>query len=557
MKQTNRILLVAVCFCYSLVIMAQTAKKDTTLNRTVVVEKEYNPDIMDASKINILPKVNDPSIIKKTIEYNTTLSPFSSLNYPMQPSLLHTIQLKEEPGFARLGYGNNGNIDAKFTYYFDLSKLDKLGVIASLGGMNGSLDVPNYENTVWNSRFYRSTIDATYKHSFDKYTFDAAINIGVDNFNYRPLGESKLTPNDNTQNSNIVTDKQRHNKWMLHAGLRSTSEDIPLQFIAETDFLSFTRAYQSTNSETIWRLKAEVFGKIDDNQTVGIDANINSFIYSDKSFSNYTSLAMNSYYRYIGDNWNLKLGAHIDLSFGKGRFVEIAPDIEADYLLTEGCLFYAKLGGGRELNDFRKIEQLSPYNNFTPVNNTFNQLDARLGLKSNLGGGFWLDVFTGYKAVTNDLCTTDISGVSTYMTINNLVVANTRHSYIGSILKYEYKDLVDLSLREAFYAWNNPNDIILILKPKFDIQLDGSFKILSHLTANIGYQFTTRNNVVTLTESKTLSPVNNLSLGATYRLNNEISFYGKINNLLNKSYQYSYNYPEQGTSVLFGASIRF
>jgi len=42
-------------------INAQTHKNDTTLNRTVVVEQEYNPDIMDASKINLLPNIEEPT----------------------------------------------------------------------------------------------------------------------------------------------------------------------------------------------------------------------------------------------------------------------------------------------------------------------------------------------------------------------------------------------------------------------------------------------------------------------------------------------------------------
>ncbi len=35
----------AACFSCSIAVIGQTVKKDTTLNRTVVVEKEYNPDI--------------------------------------------------------------------------------------------------------------------------------------------------------------------------------------------------------------------------------------------------------------------------------------------------------------------------------------------------------------------------------------------------------------------------------------------------------------------------------------------------------------------------------
>ena len=42
-----------------------TQPKDTTMNRTVVVEQEYNPDILDASKVNVLPKVEEPTVSKR------------------------------------------------------------------------------------------------------------------------------------------------------------------------------------------------------------------------------------------------------------------------------------------------------------------------------------------------------------------------------------------------------------------------------------------------------------------------------------------------------------
>lgn len=57
------------------------AQQDSTLNRTVVVENEYNPNIMDASKINVLPKVEEPAVMKKGIEYATALRPVSVWTY--------------------------------------------------------------------------------------------------------------------------------------------------------------------------------------------------------------------------------------------------------------------------------------------------------------------------------------------------------------------------------------------------------------------------------------------------------------------------------------------
>ena len=39
-------------------------KKDSVLNRTIVVENQYNPEVMDAFKINVLPEVAEPVVTK-------------------------------------------------------------------------------------------------------------------------------------------------------------------------------------------------------------------------------------------------------------------------------------------------------------------------------------------------------------------------------------------------------------------------------------------------------------------------------------------------------------
>lgn len=57
---------------------AQSEKNDSTLNRTVVVENEYNPQIMDANKINMLPAIEEPKATKKPIEYALNSFPFSA-----------------------------------------------------------------------------------------------------------------------------------------------------------------------------------------------------------------------------------------------------------------------------------------------------------------------------------------------------------------------------------------------------------------------------------------------------------------------------------------------
>lgn len=128
-------------------VQAQTQAKDTTLSRTVVVEQEYNPDIMDASKVNVLPKVTPPTVSKKTVEYDATLVPAG--NIPASTMQAYTgaeSQDKAQRGYARLGYGNYGNLDARANYLFVLPNSDKLNLNFHMNGMDGKLDIPDAKN---------------------------------------------------------------------------------------------------------------------------------------------------------------------------------------------------------------------------------------------------------------------------------------------------------------------------------------------------------------------------------------------------------------------------
>ena len=122
----------------SLGAQAQTQPQDTTMNRTVVVEQEYNPDIMDASKVNVLPRVEPPTVSKKAVEYDATLMPATHIPAGiMQAYTGKETQAKALPGYVRLGYGNYGNLDVRANYLFSLSPKDRLNLTFTMDGMDG------------------------------------------------------------------------------------------------------------------------------------------------------------------------------------------------------------------------------------------------------------------------------------------------------------------------------------------------------------------------------------------------------------------------------------
>ena len=113
MKKIQYILAGTMLVSLSLGAQAQTQPQDTTMNRTVVVEQEYNPDIMDASKVNVLPRVEPPTVSKKAVEYDATLMPATHI--PAGIMQAYTVYFCRRYGacgllcascHSRGGYGN-------------------------------------------------------------------------------------------------------------------------------------------------------------------------------------------------------------------------------------------------------------------------------------------------------------------------------------------------------------------------------------------------------------------------------------------------------------------
>ena len=304
-----------------------TQPKDTTMTRTVVVEQEYNPDILDASKVNVLPKVEEPTVSKKEVEYATTFFPATSIPADlMRPYVGTEVQPGSKPGYIRAGYGNYGNLDLLANYLFRLSDRDKLNVRFQMDGMDGKLTMPEAD-TKWNAYYYRTRANIDYIHQFNKVDFNIAANFGLSNFNLSPVqpGKQKFTSGD------------------FHLGVKSTDENYPIQFEAETNLMMYNRQNNNTFffndkvGETQVHTKGLISGAISDEQSINIGLDMRNLIYNKdlkladdlQVYENRTTLALNPHYKLSSDSWNLRAGANVDLSFGSGKSFRVSPDVTA------------------------------------------------------------------------------------------------------------------------------------------------------------------------------------------------------------------------------------
>lgn len=529
-------------------LLAQTTQpKDTTMNRTVVVEQEYNPDIMDASKVNVLPKVEEPTVSKKEVEYATTFFPATSVPAGlMNPYTGKEIQPGSAPGYVRAGYGNLGNLDILANYLFRLSKKDKLNVRFQMDGMDGKLTLPYTDGEKWNAFYYRTRANVDYTHQFNKLDLNIAGNFGLSNFNFMP---------------GSTNNKQKFLSGDVHFGIKSTSEELPLQFHAETNLMFYERQhdiqYQDAQ-EVMVRTKAGAMGTISEEQFVGVDLSMDNTFYKNNLFEDYTSVELNPYYLYQSEDWKIRLGAHVDFAFGFGKKFRVAPDVTAQYIFSDSYILYAQATGGRQANDFRRLEMVSPYGqSSTQLDATYEQLNAALGFKTSPVTGLWFNIYGGYQDLKNNLASAAIANYSgSYL---QLLQGNMHNIYAGAEASYSYKDIISFTASGVYRDWktakteNNSGDQLLYYMPSFEANFKVDIRPISSVLINLGYQHITREKI----GNERVDPVGNLYLGGSYEVFEGISIYVRANNLLNKDYQYYWGYPTEGINFMGGVSFRF
>ena len=550
----KKIVIASMGMCAFLATYAQ--QQDTTLVRTVVVENQYNPTVMDASKINVLPKVEEPTVPKANIDYATSIRPVASwANQSMNPIVRDWTPDAAYRGYLRAGYGNNGNVDARLGYLWDISKKDRLNVEASLDGWNEDVTDRNGED--WTSRLYNTRLGMDYRHAFKKMDLMLGGAYRSQVFNYM---NPQYYYGDLTRLVENPSGRQHQTMANAHLGIASTDKNMSIQFMGEVGMNLFKQKYPTNiaeGSENNFYLKGDVWKPIND-QRFGLAWDFNTYSYSMGDMKGNTSLELNPYYGYENDDWRIRLGAHVDWWSGIDDEVNFSPDVNVEYIFSDSYVFYAKAGGGRENKSLMELTEFTPYWTLSHpyILPTYMSLDAAIGLKASPINGLWLNLTGGYQIREDDLFWKFVDGSGSYLGFEQ---GKSKVAYGSAELKYDYKDLFDLGLKATYYHWKGDKmegldqyaeERLLALKPEMELNAEVGFKPVQALRINAGYEYVKRAEEI-------YDPISNLYVGADYALMKNLSIFAKANNLLNKEYVRADAYPAQKLNFLAGLSLQF
>ena len=556
-------------------LAASAQQQDTTLVRTVVVENEYNPTVMDASKINVLPKVEEPTVPKTHIDYSATVRPVSAWNYQaMNPIVKEWKADAAYRGYLRAGYGNNGNVDAQLGYLWDISKKDRLNLEASFGGWNGDMRGWNWQEDSWmgndwTSRLYNTQVGLDYKHAFKKVDLMLGGKYRSQVFNYMPHVMAEFM----CGTGRSFTTHQHQTLANGYIGFASTDKDMPIQFAAEAGMryfkMKYATMYQKDGNENNLYVKGDVWKKIGDESRAGLKVKFDNYSYSSESMDGATAVDLNPYYGYENDDWRVRLGANVDwwsgvynIGTGDENKIYVSPDVSVEHFFADSYVFYAKAGGGRQTNSFYQLTtQYSPYWMTRGLLPTYVALDAALGIKGSPVNGLWFHLSGGYKITENDFVPVGLTAdYDAYFA--SVIHCKTKLFYGTGELKYDFKDVWNMYLKGTYYSWkaegmmlsttpDAADQDVLGLLPEFEINAGVGFKVLEGLKVNVGYDLVKRR------DGDRYDPISNLHAGADYALLKNVSIFAKVNNLLNKEYVRHDGYPAQKLNLLAGVSLQF
>ncbi len=560
-----------------LVALSAVAQNDsTTINRTVMVEREFQPVIQNAGKIHVTPQVQTVEMPATEVVYSEYSNPLKT-DFNTNPLHYATVKFRQPRplhGFLRGAIGHSATrLD------FDYRVSDKKDVF---------LDLHAHHLGQWG----RKTLsNSNIGFDFSKLFRNADLFFGVDArnvfftryggyFAYTDLEKMK-GEFVGLENYGDFLPEDKGNHWNVQTkiGVRSLpNKDI--QYLVQTGYEAFvmkknmTEHIVNTQGMFDWRTNGHHVGANVNVQNHIYSADLAGYAWSERNIArgdtvanNYHAIKAEPYYSYEGKRFRIHAGANLDFCIGKGKLFLPSPNVTFEANLTKDWLaLYGGAVGDYQTSSVREhfdyLRYLHPENEIaTTQNRSYVPVDAFLGFKIRPQANLLLDVYAHYILTKYQVYfVPDTHGYF------NLTGGDNYQWKIGGKANYHYKDIVNISLN-GFYAigkmidmpeaWSVPEGHILD-KPTWGVNFRVDAKVNSKITLYSdnyfgGGQYALDYNWTAVR----LKPIIDLNLGAQYNINKWLSCYLQLNNYINRKHDIFYGYQSQGINFLAGVSWSF
>ncbi len=587
MKKFTFTSLLGVTLTFTLTLTFASPLVAQDYDRSVVVEKDFQPIIQNAGKLKQPHALLQTELPETPIVFSqpdTSILSYGQV-YPLRtPSLTF-----DTPDTLRgLIEGGGGHINSllRFRYTFVDDKKNSLNLYANHRG-------------AWGPKADEKT-NIGFRFSHDYTGGKVFLNVfGANEFftryGYYYAGDKKLSIHHLSQ----VADSARQTLWNvgLAVGVQSNpKEDIQYKAYIQYDLLSMPSLaiehHTLANLNFKYNNGSDHFGGV--NFTfLGSFYSLDPSYIPPKEVLNRYHLRAEPFYEYKGQRVLVHVGANIDMNFGKGQILSNLPNVsfapspnvymEAQ-IAPKWVIFYAQakgqLGYGHSVNVLQNYRYIKPELSILSRSAaSYSPIDAQLGFRFRLEKNLLLDVYGGYAVKLNMTTLCALPGALYF----DYIKGNAQRGKIGLALSYHYQDIVSLKAYGDYFFWKSDSihestvhaehvydqanwkaglDIEANIDSHWSIhsnnQLEGSRYVLVD-TSEEDYvlQMKGHDGLMHNYKEVKLRPIININIGAGYAFDDRLSLSLDIYNLIHRYNDLYYGVQSRGINFVAAVRYRF
>ena len=551
----------------------------------VTVEGKYRPKVNKVNKLVLQPETPEPSYEFPSSEVNPKeakqkfaldLEKIAPTSFAAKDDKLVT----PTENFLMAGIGTR--LSPLFLYKHNSMLTKTLGLGVGIKHNSSWVNIKDYAP----SSYMNNAFDISLSTSrFDGFQIDGGVYYTNDMYHFYGINleETPLTE----EQIEVYSPKITYNKVGCHLGLASTTTRVrELSHTANLDYFYLFNREHAINVGYALGYANNFWGDKSHPQNIGIDL---GFQYDyclgqeDKLFVvDRIMFKVNPFIEMSDEFYRLHLGVRLDgatRDSADDKFLAVRPDLSGSlFVLDKKLEFYAGLNGGRKLLRFSDVVDDNPF--VSPyLNPSLCVLNVKLGfdggVRTNIMETVDLHLGVRYRHTDKDplyvyhIPEADLlpSGLDPVLNTFDLVYDETQQVTIMTNARVKMRNSLTADLGFAYNSCKPTTEEYAWYRPTTEGKLKLTYDFNDQLSFNTAFLYQggryakVWDGVVDWQnfnfKAEKLKDVFDLSIGADYKVNDQITAFALLDNVAHQKYQLYYNYPVTGIQFFAGVKLRF
>ena len=544
-----------------LLSMGVYAQTDSTINRVVTVEREFQPVIQDAGKINQRPLILQHDLQLNPVVYSTYSAPLS-IGHNVHPLQVAKTDFTPQAPLNGVLEGAVGYRNTHLLFGYQLHK------------KKNDLNLYANHNAYWGKdALSQSDVGMLLTHHFQTADLYFGLEGQCETYQYQPLFNMSTLGNANTR-IGIVSTHTKPLQYRIQTGYKAFITSIAIEHQVNSHFdISWTNQHHDAG------VKASVQNRF------------YSPVYQRMSASPSHAIRIEPFYEYNNKSIHVHAGINLDMNIGTGKMLSNiedlsfapSPNVQFAWHTTNNIFhLYANAIGCLGLGS---VEEYMGYNRYLNLRDglawksprVYTPVDAQIGFKLLPTKTILIDIYGGYAYLKN-AC--NMQAVCQEDMLNyQLWLDDYQRWRVGANIHYHYRDILEINLGGNYYFYQQePIPSMDPESPHFqEIHLRGTHifdrpnwdayaRVEAHIDSKwsiytenyfTGSRFAYVQYYSDGASVVALKPIISLNIGGQYIINRWLSVYLQLDDYLNRKDEIFYGFQSQGIHFLAGVKWKF